>query len=293
MLFQPHEVAASHAAIPSLSDYVNVDTLTRVGLKVLGALVLLVVGTWVVRRIVNFSARALGRAKIDTTLIGFLRNLLFGVLIAVLVVMALGVIGVPSAPMVAALGTAGLAIGLALQGSLSNLAWGVLLIMFRPFRVGDFVTVAGVDGTVESINLMHTQLLLPDGRESVVPNGKVGSDVITNYNRRGKRRFQLDVRIGYKDNIDAAMAEIHQLLAADARVLKDPEPIVWTHGLGESSVDLLVRAWTLTADFWTVQTDLLGAIKKRFDDKGISIPLPQRELKVVQADLLSSTTDRT
>lgn len=293
MLVMPHETVPSHTAIPYLSDYVNVDTLTRVGLKVLGALVLLVVGTWVVRRVVNFSARALGRAKVDSTLIGFLRNLLFGVLIAVLVVMALGVIGVPSAPMVAALGTAGLAIGLALQGSLSNLAWGVLLIMFRPFRVGDFVTVAGVDGTVESINLMHTQLLLPDGREAVVPNGKVGSDVITNYNRRGKRRFQLDVRIGYNDDIDAAMAEIHQLLAADARVLKDPEPIVWTKGLGESSIDLLVRAWTLTADFWTVQTDLLGAIKKRFDDKGISIPLPQRELKVVQADLLPSTTDRT
>ena len=293
MLSMSPEAVASHGATDRLSDYVNVDMLAHVGLKVLGALLLLVIGAWVARWIVSFSARALGRAKVDTTLIGFLRNLLYGVLIAVLVVMALGVLGVPSAPMVAALGTAGLAIGLALQGSLSNLAWGVLLIMFRPFRVGDFVTVAGVDGTVESINLMHTQLLLPDGREAVVPNGKVGSDAITNYNRRGKRRFELNVRIGYKDDIGTAMAEIRQLLGADPRVLKDPEPIVWTKGLGESSVDLLVRAWALTADFWTVQTDLLGTIKNRFDDKGISIPLPQRELKVVQADLLPSTTDRT
>ena len=292
MLFMFPGTAADHAAIWRWSDYVNTNTVTRIGLNVAGALLLLVIGTWVARWVVNLSARALGRAKVDVTLIGFLRNLLYGVLIAVLAVMALGRLGVPLAPMVAALGTAGLAIGLALQGSLSNLAWGVLLIMFRPFRVGDFVTVAGVDGTVESIDLMHTHLLLPDGREAVVPNGKVGGDAITNYNRRGKRRFELNVRIGYKDDIDAAMAEIHQLLDADARVLKDPAPIVWTQGLGESSVDLLVRAWALTADFWTAQTDLLGAIKKRFDDKGISIPLPQRELKVVQADLLSSTTDR-
>ena len=293
MFSMTFQAAVDRGVAARLSDYVNVDVLTRVGLQVLGALLLLVVGIWVVRWIVNFSARALGRAKVDVTLIGFLRNLLYGVLIVVLVVMALGRLGVPLAPMVTALGTAGLAIGLALQGSLSNLAWGVLLIMFRPFRVGDFVTVAGVDGTVESINLMHTQLLLPDGREAVVPNGKVGSDAITNYNRRGKRRFELDVRIGYKDDLGAAMAEIRQLLGADARVLKDPEPTVWTKGLGESSVDLLVRAWALTADFWTVQTDLLGAIKNRFDDKGISIPLPQRELKVVQAELLPSTTDRT
>jgi small conductance mechanosensitive channel len=275
-----------------LKDYIKIDTLMHLGLKVVGALVLLLLGAWVARWVVALSGRALGRARVDETLIGFLRNLLYGVLIAVLVVMALGVLGVPSAPMVAALGTAGLAIGLALQGSLSNLAWGVLLIMFRPFRVGDFVTVAGVDGTVENINLMHTQLLLPDGREAVVPNGKVGSDAITNYNRRGKRRFELNVRIGYKDDIDAAMAEIRQLLGADHRVLKEPGPIVWTRGLGENSVDLLVRAWALTADFWPVQTDLLGAIKKRFDDKGISIPLPQRELKVVQVDLLPSITDR-
>lgn len=285
--------ATVDAMIFRWSDYVNVNAVTRVGLKLLGALLLLVIGLWVARWVVNLSSRALGRAKIDVTLIGFLRNLLYGVLIVVLAVMALGVIGVPSAPLVAALGTAGLAIGLALQGSLSNLAWGVLLIMFRPFRVGDFVTVAGVDGTVESINLMHTHLLLPDGREAVVPNGKVGSDAITNYNRRGKRRFELNVRIGYKDDIGTAMAEIHQLLGADARVLKDPEPVVWTQGLGESSVDLLVRAWVLTADFGTVQAELLGAIKNRFDDKGISIPLPQRELKVVQAELLPSTADRT
>jgi small conductance mechanosensitive channel len=283
MHFLPASLTFANAPVGSFSYYSGI--VIRVGLNVLGALLVMVVGIWLARRIANFSERAMERAKFDSTLVGFLRNLIYGVMIVLLIAMALGRLGVPSAPLVAALGTAGLAIGLALQGSLSNLAWGVLLIMFRPFRVGDFVTVAGVDGTVENINLMHTQLLMPDGREAIVPNGKVGSDAITNYNRRGKRRFELTVGIGYKDDIGAAMAEIRQLFDADPRILKDPEPGVWTKGLGESSVDLVVRAWVRSADFWGAQTDLLRAIKERFDDKGISIPFPQRELTVVQGTL--------
>ncbi|WP_329741634.1 mechanosensitive ion channel family protein [Dyella sp. A6] len=279
----PASLIPPNAAAGTVSYYVGIAV--RIGMNVLGALVLMVIGIWLARRLANFAERAMGRAKFDSTLVGFLRNLVYGVLVALLAVMALGVLGVPSAPLVAALGTAGLAVGLALQGSLSNLAWGVLLIIFRPFRVGDFVTVAGVDGTVENINLMHTQLLLPDGREAIVPNGKVGGDAITNYNRRGRRRFELTVGIGYKDDIGAAMAEIRELFAADPRILKDPEPGVWTKGLGESSVDLVVRAWTRSADIWATQTDLLRAIKERFDDKGISIPFPQRELTVVQGVL--------
>lgn len=279
----PASLVPSNAPAGSLSYYIGIAI--RVGLNVLGALVLLVIGIWLARRIANITERAMGRAKLDSTLVGFLRNLVYGTLIALLAVMALGVLGVPSAPLVAALGTAGLAIGLALQGSLSNLAWGVLLIIFRPFRTGDFVTVAGIDGTVDNINLMHTQLLLPDGREAIVPNGKVGGDAITNYNRRGRRRFELTVGIGYKDDIGTAMAEISALFDADPRILKDPAPGVWTKGLGESSVDLVIRAWTGSADIWAAQTDLLRAIKERFDDKGISIPFPQRELTVVQGAL--------
>jgi small conductance mechanosensitive channel len=222
---------------------------------------------------------------VDITLIGFLRKVVYGLLIAVLVVIALNMAGVSTAPLVAALGAAGLAIGLALQGSLSNLAWGVLLVIFRPFRVGDFVTAGGIDGTVESINLMHTMLVLPDGREAIVPNGKVGSDAILNYNRRGIRRFDFTVRIGFKDDIGAAMAEIRHLFEQDERILKDPAPGVWTSELGESSVDLIVRAWTRSGDFWAAKTDLLRAIKDHFDKVGISIPLPQRQLTVVEGKL--------
>lgn len=273
---------ARAAATHDVSSYT--DQAVQLGLRLAGALLVLLVGMWVARMLANVVQRALGRASFDSTLSGFLRNLIYGVLVALLVVTALGVLGVPSAPMVAALGTAGLAVGLALQGSLSNLAWGVLLVVFRPFRVGDYVSAGGTEGTVQSINLMHTQLILPDNREAILPNAKIGSDVIVNFNRRGSRRFELKVGIGYKDDIGAAMAEIRQLLDADGRVLAEPAPGVWTVGLGESSVDLVVRAWVRTSDLWATQTDLLRAIKERFDAAGISIPFPQRELTVIQGN---------
>lgn len=249
------------------------------------ALLILLVGIWVAARVANFALRAMQRAKFDPTLSGFLRNLINGVLIVLLVVMALQQAGVPSAPLIAALSTAGLAIGLALQGSLSNLAWGVLLIVFRPFRVGDYITAGGIDGTVDSINLMHTLLVLPDNREAVVPNGKIGADAIVNFNRRGTRRFELKVGIGYSDDIGKAMAAVRELFGADERILRDPVPGVWTESLGDSSVNLVIRAFTRSSDVWGTQTDLLRRIKERFDTDGITIPFPQRELRVVQGKL--------
>jgi small conductance mechanosensitive channel len=285
-----HGLNAMHDFLANLLGSSAADTTTQVGLNLLSALLVLLVGIWVVARLANLFQRALQRASVDVTLVGFLRKVVYGVLVAVLVIIALNLAGVPTAPLVAALGAAGLAIGLALQGSLSNLAWGVLLVMFRPFRVGDFVSAGGETGTVESINLMHTLLLLPDGREAVVPNGKVGSDAIVNYNRRGMRRFEFVVRIGFKDDIGAAMAEIRQLFEEDERLLKDPEPGVWTSELSESSVDLVVRAWTTPDDFWAARTDLLQAIKDRFDKIGISNPLPQRQLTVVDGKLPDAQT---
>lgn len=258
------------------------ESILQAGMHLLLALLVLLVGTWVAARLANLTQKAMHRAAFDATLIGFLRNLIYGVLIALMIVMALTTAGISTAPLVAALGAAGLAIGLALQGSLSNLAWGVLLVIFRPFRVGDFVTAAGLDGTVDSINLMHTVLVLPDGREATLPNGKVGSSAIVNYNVRGTRRFDFEVGIGYKDDIGAAMAEIKQLFEQDERILKDPAPGVWTSALGESSVNLVVRAWTRAPDFWATKTDLVRAIKEHYDKAGISIPFPQRELTVLR-----------
>jgi small conductance mechanosensitive channel len=265
------------------------ESLIHSGLNLMWALLILLIGMWIAARLANFSVRAMHRAKLDVTLSNFMRRIIYGILIAFIIVMALGQAGISTAPLVAALGAAGLAIGLSLQGSLSNLAWGVLLIIFRPFRIGDYVTAGGIEGTVEGINLMHTLIVLPDNREAIVPNGKVGADAILNFNRRGTRRFELQVGIGYKDDIGAAMAEIKRLFEADPRILEDPAPGVWTAGLGESSVDLIVRGWTKSSDFWTTKTDLLRAIKEHYDSAGISMPFPQRELTVVQGNLPASS----
>lgn len=256
---------------------------THHGPALLGALLVLLLGNWLAGRLANVILGAMQRASIDPTLSGFLRNLIYGVLIAVLIVIALQTAGVPGAPLLAALGAGGLAIGLALQGSLSNLAWGVLLIVFRPFKVGDFIQAGGIEGTVEGINLMHTQLVLSDNREAVVPNAKIGADAIINYSRRGTRRFELRVGIGYDSDIGAAIGVVQRLFDADARILKDPAPTVWTDSLGENAVNLLLRAYTRTGDFWPAQTDLLRAVKEYFDAEGIRIPCPQREVRIVGA----------
>lgn len=283
--FGSHRAALAAPAFSQQDIARYTDQAVQLGLRLAGALAMLLFGIWVARRLADVAQRAFGRANFDITLTTFLRNLLYGVLIALLVVTSLQLLGVPSAPLVAALGAGGLAIGLSLQGSLSNLAWGVLLALFRPFRVGDFVEVGGTLGTVDAINLMHTRLVMPDGREAVLPNAKAGGEVIINFNRRGTRRFELTVGIGYKDSISAAMAEIERLFAADSRILKDPPPGVWTSALGESSVDLVIRGWTRTDDLWATQTDFLRAIKEAFDGAGISIPFPQRELTVIQGSL--------
>lgn len=251
----------------------------RIGL----ALLLLLLGFWIAARVANLGRRALERARVDVTLAMFLRNVIYGILIALLLIQVLGMAGIPTASFIAAIGAAGLAIGLALNSSLSNLAWGVLLILFRPFRVGDHVTIGGVEGDVQSVNLMHTYLITPDNRQAVLPNAKVGGDAIINFNVRGTRRFEIKVGIGYNDDIGKAMQAVRDLFAADARILKDPAPGVWTEALGDSSVNLVIRGWTATGDLWETQTTLIRSIKERFDEAGITIPYPQSEIRLVSA----------
>ncbi|HEY8328798.1 MAG TPA: mechanosensitive ion channel domain-containing protein [Rhodanobacter sp.] len=274
------DVSVAPAAARAVSAYS--DQAVQLGLRLLGALLVLLVGMWVARRLANFAQAALGRANFDSTLSGFLRNLIYGALVVLLAVTALGVLGVPSAPLVAALGTAGLAIGLALQGSLSNLAWGVLLVVFRPFRVGDYVSAGGTEGTVQSINLMHTQLILPDNREAILPNAKIGSDAIVNFNRLGTRRFELKLGIAYRDDADRVMATIMQLMASDPRILQGPAAGVWIDSLSGQTVNLVLRGWTRSADNWGAQTDLLRAIKRQIDARQISVPLGPQEVTLVQ-----------
>jgi small conductance mechanosensitive channel len=212
-----------------------------------------------------------------------MRNLVFGIGLAVVIVAALGVVGVPNASLLAVLGAAGLGIGLALKDSLANLASGVLLVLFRPFSAGDYVEIAGQGGNVSSIELMFTRLITPDNREVLVPNGEITTNPIINFTARDRRRIDLVVGVAYESEADEAIQVIRDVLAAESRVLDDPEPQMMLLNLGESSVDIAVRPWVKTPDFWSVRSDLLRAIKRALTDAGIEIPFPQRTVRVVGA----------
>ncbi len=249
--------------------------------RILAALLIFLLGRWIARRLANLVQRSVQRAGGDPMLSGFLRTFSFGLMLAVVAVAALDQLGVPSASLLAALGAAGLAIGLALQGSLSNLASGLLLILSRPFRVGDFVEVGGQSGGVDSIGLLFTRLVTGDNREVTIPNSQVMGSEIVNYSARGTRRIDLVVGIGYGSDPRAALDLIRGVLGQESRLLPEPEPSLLVLGLGESSVDLAVRPWVKVEDYWTVRSDLLDAIKRVLEENGIEIPFPQRTLHLV------------
>ena len=259
----------------------------QLGLRLLFALLLFALGLWLAARVANLVRRMLKRARVEPTLIPFLRNSLYGALIVLIAVAVLGYVGVPTASLVAAVGAAGLAIGLALQGSLSNLAWGVLLILFRPFRTGDWVDAGGYSGSVEAISLMHTTLVLADNRVAVIPNAKVGADAIVNYNRRSTRRAEVQVGVGYGEDLERTLAVLSAMLQADARVLGDPAPQVYVSSLGDSTVNVTLRAFAQRADWWPLQMDLPRMTKQTLDAAGIVMPFPQREVLLRRASAAS------
>lgn len=252
------------------------------GLKIILALAIFWIGKRAARSIANLAVKALQKQDVDIELIGFLDSLLYWGLFAVVVVAALGQLGVQTASFVAILGAAGLAIGLALQGSLSNFAAGVLIILLRPFRVGEFVEVAGTSGSVERIRIFTTELRTGDNKAVIIPNSRVLDSNIINYSSTGRRRVDLVIGIGYDDDIDHARRTINRVIASDARVLTEPEPKVAISELADSSVNFIVRPWVKSDDYWDVHNDLLENIKKQFDADGISIPFPQRVVTSVK-----------
>jgi small conductance mechanosensitive channel len=254
------------------------DTMFGWSGKLLVALLILLVGWWLARRLSAGLQRMLLRGGADPLLGDFLRNLAFVLLLAVVVVGALDRAGVPTASLLAALGAAGLAIGLALQGSLSNLAAGVLLMAFRPFRVGDSIEVGTASGVVQSVSLMQTFLLTADNREVILPNAKVAGDVIVNVNARGTRRVDLAVGIAHDADVAKALDLLRAFAAADARVLAQPAAEAAVVQLAESGVQLALRVWTRSGDYGGVQSDLLRTIKQRFDAEGVALARPSREV---------------
>ncbi|MGE4552157.1 MAG: mechanosensitive ion channel family protein [Desulfovibrionaceae bacterium] len=248
------------------------------GLRLVVALVILAVGMYVARRLASVSGRLMLRAGVEETLSIFLRKILYYCIVAAVVVAALGQVGINVTSFLAVLGAAGLAVGLALKDSLSNFAAGVMLILNRFFRVGDFVTVAGVSGTVKAMSIFNTELTTGDNQRIFVPNSSILGSVIVNTSANPTRRVDMVFGIGYGDDIDAARAAILELIAQDSRILSDPAPTVAVSELADSSVNFVVRPWVNAADYWAVRFDFTEKVKKAFDAKGISIPFPQQDV---------------
>ncbi len=251
------------------------------GLNVVGAFAILIAG-WIgagwAQRAVN---KALGRVKkFDETLRKFAASVVRYLILIVTVLAVLSQFGVQTASLITVFGAAGLAIGLALQGTLSNVAAGVMLLIFRPFKIGDYVEAGGVAGTVKALNLFVTELATPDNVQILAPNSQIWGSAVRNYSYHETRRCDLLIGIDYGDDIGRARDAILDVIGAEARVLADPEPLVAVAELGDSSVNLTVRPWVRGADYWGVKFDLTKAIKERLDDEGISIPFPQRTIHV-------------
>ena len=262
---------------------VLVPVITAYGLKAIAAVVILLVGLWLAKRLRNLFHTALEKRGVDATLIGFLSSIAYGALVVIVVIAAVGQLGVQTTSFVAVIGAAGLAVGLALQGSLSNFASGVLLILFKPFKAGDFIKAGGEAGTVVQVGILTTELRTPDNVQVIMPNSAVMGSAITNVSAHETRRVDMTVGVGYGDDLGEAKRVIEELLAADDRVLADPAPQVAVANLGESSVDFVVRPWVKAGDDWDVKFDVTRAVKERFDAEGISIPFPQRDVHLFQA----------
>lgn len=254
---------------------------TTYGLSAIGAILMLILGwvaaSWVGHAIWN----SLGRVKrVDAMLRGFIASMVKYFILAVTIIAVLGQFGVQTTSFVAVMGAAGLAIGLALQGTLSNLAGGVMLLVFRPFKVGDFISGGGHMGTVKDLTLFTTELATPENVQLIVPNSDLWGHAITNFSINPTRRFDIAIGVSYTDDLEKALQVMRDVCAAEPRILKDPAAYIYVDKLGDSSVDLVARVWSLSSDFWVLRSDLTRDLKLAFDRAGLTVPFPQRDLHV-------------
>ncbi|WP_367715259.1 mechanosensitive ion channel domain-containing protein [Nitratireductor sp. GISD-1A_MAKvit] len=247
--------------------------------SILGAIILIIAGFIVAGMVEKWVARTLERfPSFDVTLTSFLSKTARYAVLILVGVTVLAQFGVQTASIIAALGAAGLAIGLALQGTLQNVAAGIMLLVLKPFRVGEYVEASGISGTIQTIGLFATEMKTVDGLYILAPNSSLWNTSVTNYSRNAQRRNDLVIGIGYNDDIDLAQETMLALAAGDDRILQDPQPATFVSELGDSAVSVTLRYWTNTADWWQTRLDLTKAAKQAFDEKGISIPFPQRDI---------------
>jgi len=265
---------------------INLEMLTTKGLellmtygpKLILAIVVLIIGLRVIKVIQKAAKKAAQKSELDLALQGFLANLLGWLLKVILFIVVAGMVGVETTSFIAILGAAGLAIGLALQGTLANFAGGVLLLIFKPYVIGDFIESQGQTGAVKSIQIFSTILLTPDNKTVILPNGAVMNSDITNYTTEGKRRVDITIGVSYSADLKKSKEVIMGVLTKDDRIMKDPAPQVAISELGDSAVNIVVRPWTTTDEYWDVRFDVIENCKVALDDAGISIPFPQRDV---------------
>ena len=267
-----------------LNNYLVViqDLITRFGLNLLAAIVIFFIGQWIAAFVRRLVRRLMSKANIDSTLTSFVGNLAYYGVVAFAVIAALNRLGVQTASLIAILGAAGLAVGLALQGSLANFAAGVLIIIFRPFNVGDLIEAADILGEVLEMQLFTTTLATLDNKQVIVPNSSLTGGNIINYTVRGKLRVDTVIGVAYEADIDQVRQVISEVLECDPLVLKDPSPTIAVMELGDSSVNFAVRPWTKPENYWSVYFNIHENVKKRLDAAGISIPFPQRDVHLIQ-----------
>jgi len=251
------------------------------GLQVIGALAVLVIGRWVASAVRSGVKRSLSKTQLDETLHPFFASAAYYVVLTAVLIAVLNLFGIQTTSLIAVVGAAGLAVGLALQGTLSNFAAGVMLLAFRPFRSGNFVEIAGSAGTVREIGVFTTTLSTGDNVQVIIPNSSIFGEVIKNYSANDQRRVDLVIGIGYSDDIGKAMDIIKGVLDRDDRVLADPAPTIAVAELGDSSVNLVVRPWCESGNYWPLRFDITRAIKEELEQGGCSIPFPQRDLHVI------------
>jgi len=255
------------------------------GVNIVYALAIFVIGRWLAKSLKGIVGNTLTKRGTDPTLIPFVQNLTYYSLLTFVILAALAKVGIQTTSFIAVIGAAGLAVGLALQGSLSNFAAGVLLILFRPCKAGDYIEGGGVAGSVVGIGVFTTQLNTPDNKLIIIPNSKLMGDNIVNYSARDTRRIDMVFGVSYTDSLDKARMIINGVLESDERVLKDPAPTVGVLELADSSVNFAVRPWVNTPDYWPVYFDITEKMKKSFDEGNVSIPFPQRDVHMFEHKL--------
>jgi len=281
-----NEVSAAFdwTTLPQLLQDKGIDISINFGIKAATALAIFLIGKFLIRLVVKGLRKVMRKQDVDKTLETFICNLVSTALLVVVVIAAIGALGVETTSFIAIFGAAGLAVGLALQGSLSNFASGVLIVLFRPYRVGDWVEAAGISGSVEQVQILTTILKTGDNKQIIVPNSQIMDSIITNYSANDTRRVDMVVGVSYSDDLDKVRSTLQDLVAADDRILKEPAVTIAVSELADSSVNFVVRPWVNTADYWGVKFDLTEAIKKRFDKEDIAIPFPQQDVHLYRED---------